>query len=83
MPRLHHEGPWTFFCYVADEGEPPHVHVRGPKRPHAKFWLDSTVSLARPGGYSGHELRAMRAIILKNRLVILDRWNACFRKRNG
>ncbi len=81
MPQLHREGPWTFYCYSNERQEPPHVHVRGPKYPHAKFWLDPQTSLADPGGYNGPELRAIREIILAHRQQLLDRWHEHARKQ--
>jgi hypothetical protein len=82
MPQLHREGPYTFFCYSNERQEPPHVHVRGPKYPHAKFWLDVPVSLADPGGYNSRELRAIREIILAHRQQILNGWYEHARKKH-
>jgi hypothetical protein len=79
MPQLYAEGPWVFFCYSNERQEPPHVHVRGPNRPHAKFWLDPQVTLADPGGYNARELHAMREVILTHRRPILKHWRDHFR----
>jgi len=39
MPTVLRAGPYRFFFYSVDRGEPVHVHVeRETKR--AKFWLD-------------------------------------------
>jgi Domain of unknown function (DUF4160) len=79
MPVFHREGPYAFLCFANERGEPAHVHVRGPKRPHAKFWLVPRVSLANPGGYNARELREMYEVIEANRRRLLKAWNAFHR----
>ena len=48
MPTLLREGPFRFFFYLGDRGEPPHVHVQRDNN-IAKFWLNP-VTLERSGG---------------------------------
>ena len=55
MPAILRAGPFRFFFYASDRGEPPHVHVERDNR-IAKFWLDP-VRLQRAGGLRRHELR--------------------------
>jgi hypothetical protein len=38
MPTVLRNGPYRFFFYSADGGEPPHVHVQRDDM-IAKFWL--------------------------------------------
>lgn len=59
MPTVLRLGPYRFFFYSVDRGEPPHVHVRRD-RGTAKFWLDPCASnevvvLAQPNwrGFNG------------------------------
>ena len=39
MPTVLRVGPFRFFFYAGDGGEPPHVHVERDEG-EAKFWLD-------------------------------------------
>jgi Domain of unknown function (DUF4160) len=39
MPTVLRSGPYRFFLYAGDGGEPPHVHVERDAA-EAKFWLD-------------------------------------------
>ena len=47
MPTLLRGGPFRFFFYLGDRGEPPHVHVQRDNH-IAKFWLNP-VTLERSG----------------------------------
>jgi len=38
MPTVLREGPYRFYFYASDGGEPPHVHVQRENMV-AKFWL--------------------------------------------
>ncbi len=55
MPTALRVGPYRFYFYSYDYGEPCHMHV---DREHksAKFWPDPDVSLAENYGYSRKEL---------------------------
>ncbi|WP_231363466.1 DUF4160 domain-containing protein [Thioalkalivibrio sulfidiphilus] len=50
-------GPYRFFFYSNERGEPPHIHVQR-ERFLAKFWL-SPVALAGSKRFASHELRAI------------------------
>jgi hypothetical protein len=39
MPTVLRVGPYRFFFYAGDQGEPLHIHVEREGR-IAKFWLD-------------------------------------------
>ena len=76
MPTLLREGPFRFFFYSGDGGEPPHVHVQ---RDHhiAKFWLHP-VTLERSGGLRPHEIRQVERIVEENQASFLGEWNVRF-----
>ncbi|WP_165073878.1 DUF4160 domain-containing protein [Paludisphaera rhizosphaerae] len=76
MPTIHREGPYRFFFYSGDRGEPPHVHVERDDCA-AKYWLDP-VRLERSGGFSAKELNHILAIIERSRQTMLDSWNEFF-----
>ena len=65
MPTILTVGPYRFFFYSADGGEPPHVHVER-ERSSAKFWIHPVV-LARSYGWS---LRAVGAQLTDEALVV-------------
>lgn len=54
MPTVLRIGPYRFFFYSGDGGEPLHIHVEREDR-IAKFWLNP-VRLAKSGGFNRAEL---------------------------
>ena len=76
MPTIFRSGPYRFFFYSGDGGEPPHVHVERDDR-EAKFWLDP-VRLERSGGFARREIKTIRDIIEENQQTMLDEWNEYF-----
>lgn len=65
-----------FFFFSNEGDEPPHVHVERQDA-YAKFWLDP-VSLARPRGFSAHELTRLRKMVEEHRAEFLERWGEHF-----
>jgi hypothetical protein len=76
MPTVFRSGPYRFFFYSNEDGEPPHVHVQRDSS-LAKFWLNP-VSLASSKRFSSRELRAIERIVVDSRGDILKRWNEHF-----
>lgn len=76
MPTVQRSGPYRFFFYSGDAGEPPHVHVERDTSV-AKFWL-LPVRLQESGGFSAVELRRIAAIINSNTDTLLSAWNDYF-----
>ena len=76
MPTLLREGPFRFFFYLGDRGEPPHVHVQRDDT-IAKFWLNP-VTLERSGGLSRSELRRVERIIEEHQTSFLGEWHVRF-----
>lgn len=76
MPTVLREGPFRFFWYSHEPGEPPHVHV---DRDYcsAKFWLNP-VALAVNIGFAAHELRQIRIIIESEQAKLMEAWNGYF-----
>lgn len=72
MPTVLRVGPYRFFFYSNEKGEPPHVHVQR-ERFLAKFWLDP-VMLAASKRYSSHELRIIEKHVKENRDRFLEAW---------
>lgn len=76
MPTIFRSGPYRFFFYAGDGGEPPHVHVERDDF-EAKFWLDP-VRLARSGGFARREINTIHRVIEGNQQQMLDGWNEYF-----
>ena len=80
MPTSLRVGPYRFFFYAGDRGEPPHTHVARDEK-EAKFWI-SPVRLAWNGGFSGSELRKIEKITEENEPQLKESWNEFFNSSN-
>jgi len=76
MPTILRIGPYRFFFYACDGGEPAHVHVERDEN-IAKFWLDP-VRLQRSGGFRRPEITRILGIIKLYESVITEAWNEYF-----
>ncbi len=73
MPTVLRVGPFRFYFYSNEKGEPPHIHVQR-ERYVAKFWLNPVV-LAGSRHFSSHKLRAIQKHVEENRELFLEAWN--------
>lgn len=73
MPTLLRIGPYRFYFYSNEKGEPPHIHVQR-ERFLAKFWL-TPVALAGSKRFASRELRAIQRHVDENRDTLLEAWN--------
>ncbi len=76
MPTILRTGPYRFFFYSSDRGEPPHVHAERDNN-SAKFFL-KPVKLERSRGFNRQELRRIEGLILEGAEGMLRRWNEYF-----
>ncbi len=76
MPTVLRVGPYRFFFFSGDRGEPVHVHVERDDNV-AKFWLDP-VRLQTSGGFNAAELRRIQRIIEENGNTLIKGWNEYF-----
>lgn len=76
MPTVLRVGPYRFFFYSGDRGEPVHVHVERDDNV-GKFWLDP-VRLQTSGGFNAAELRKIQGIVEENRNTLIEAWNEYF-----
>ena len=76
MPTAMRVGPYRFFFYAGDHGEPPHVHVERDENT-AKFWLDP-VRLQNSGGFSRAEVNRILELVVENRERLLRGWDEYF-----
>lgn len=76
MPTVLRVGPYRFFFYSGDGGEPPHVHVARDAA-EAKFWLDP-VRLERSRGFPPRELRDVEQVAWAHQATLLEAWHDFF-----
>ena len=76
-PTVLRVGRFRFFFFSNEGLEPPHVHVADGRK-LAKFQLEP-IELVRSTGFAGHELSQLRALVVENRLVLLEAWHEFFR----
>jgi hypothetical protein len=76
MPTVLRAGPYRFFFFSGDRGEPRHVHVER-EAARAKFWLDP-VRLADSHGYRGAELGRLAALTEEHAHELRRAWDDYF-----
>ncbi len=76
MPAILRIGPFRFFFYSNESGEPAHIHIQRDKM-LAKFWL-TPVALASSTRFSPKELRKVEALVIENKDILLEAWNEYF-----
>jgi len=77
MPTVFRKGPYRFFFYAGDGGEPPHVHVERDDG-EVKFWLDP-VRLARSHSFARKEINRIITVVEEHHRQLLESWNEFFR----
>lgn len=80
MPTVLRCGPYRFFFYSNERGEPPHVHVQRDVYV-AKFWL-RPVTLASYTRFPARELNRLQRLTRENAAMLLEAWNEFFRSAN-
>ena len=76
MPTVIRIGPYRFFFYSNEQGEPAHIHIQR-ERMLAKFWL-KPVALASSTRFSALELRKLEKLVSENGDTLLEAWNEYF-----
>ena len=76
MPTILRIGPFRFFFYSNEKGEPPHIHIQRDNM-LAKFWLNP-VSLASSMRFSAKELRKLEMLETENENTLMEAWNEYF-----
>ncbi|WP_407647954.1 DUF4160 domain-containing protein [Endozoicomonas gorgoniicola] len=77
LPTILRIGPYRFFFYSNENGEPAHIHIQRDKS-LAKFWL-KPVMLASSTRFSAKEIRELQKHVEKNRNQFLEAWNEYFK----
>jgi hypothetical protein len=81
MPTVLRTGPFRFYFWSHELGEPPHVHVDRDDFT-AKFWLDP-ISLSRNIGFRPHELRRIQDLVVQHHSHFLEAWHGHFGTGSG
>jgi len=76
MPTVLRTGPFRFYFYSSDGGEPRHVHVQSSDGA-AKYWLEP-VRLSYSHGLKASELSRIRSIIDENQTSLIEAWDEFF-----
>ena len=76
MPTVLRIGPFRFFFYSNENGEPEHIHIQRENM-LAKFWL-KPVTLASSTRFSPKELRKLQLLVAENKKIFLEAWNEHF-----
>lgn len=76
MPTVFRKGPYRFFFYAGDRGEPRHVHIERDDKV-AKFWLEP-LRLHSSGGYSRTELLRIQELVQVHAVELKEAWDAYF-----
>lgn len=76
MPTILRIGPYRFFFYSNEQGEPAHIHVQRD-RMLAKFWLNP-VLIAGSTRFSPRDLRKIEELVVENRDTLMESWNEYF-----
>ncbi len=74
MPTILRIGPYRFFFFSEECGEPVHVHVIR-EQTEAKFWVSPSVRVAVNEGFAQHELRKISRLVEANKELIEYEWN--------
>lgn len=80
-PTVLQSGPYRFFFFSSDRGEPPHVHVARDRKT-AKFWLQP-VWLEYNLGFAPNELNKISALVQGHQAELLKAWHDYFKSGNG
>ena len=78
MPTVLRVGPYRFFFYAGDGGEPPHVHVMRDTS-EAKFWLEP-VSLERNHGFKKKAINYLLRQVTLHAEELLEKWHEFFQE---
>jgi hypothetical protein len=76
MPTVLRSGPYRYYFYAGDAGEPPHVHIERDDC-MAKFWLQP-VRLVRSNGFARVEIDRLRRLTEDNQIKLMEKWNEYF-----
>jgi hypothetical protein len=77
-PTIHREGPFRFFFYSNEGGEPPHVHIQAGDG-EAKAWINPP-AFASHSGIPARDLARILAIVQARQTEFTEAWDEHFRQ---
>jgi len=75
-PTVLQSGPYRFFFFSSDRGEPLHVHVER-ERKTAKFWLEP-IRLDYNHGFAPTELQRVATLVQNHAAELVKAWHEYF-----
>jgi hypothetical protein len=79
-PTVLQEGPYRFFFFSSDRGEPIHVHVARDRKA-AKFWLEPA-RMEYNHGFAPAELNRVTALVQARETELVKAWHEYFKSRS-
>lgn len=76
-PTVLQSGPYRFFFFSSDRGEPIHVHVQRELKT-AKFWL-GPVRLEYSHGFGSTELNRIATLVQQHEAELVKAWHEYFK----
>jgi hypothetical protein len=76
MPTVLRAGPYRFFFYSGDGGEPAHIHIERDNC-EVKVWLEP-VRAEWSHGFRPKELNRILALVEDNQRELVERWHEFF-----
>ena len=80
-PTVLRSGPYRFFFFSSDRGEPAHIHAARDRKT-AKFWL-VPIEVAYNLGFTQIELNKVAQLIQEHQAELLKAWHDYFKSGNG
>ncbi len=77
MPTVLRKGPYRFFFYAGDRGEPAHVHVE--RDDIAKFWMEP-IRMESSGGFARKDIRCILELLNAHAEELKEAWNEYFNR---
>jgi hypothetical protein len=79
-PTILQNGPYRFFFFSSDQGEPVHAHVERDEKT-AKLWL-RPVLLEYNHGFSTTELNKVADLVRQHESELVEAWHEHFKRSN-
>ena len=76
MPTILPIGPYRFYFYSNEQGEPAHIHIQR-ERMLAKLWLQP-VMLVSSTRFPAQELRKLEILVTEHSNALQEAWNEYF-----
>jgi hypothetical protein len=79
-PTVLQSGPYRFFFFSSDRGEPIHVHVERDRKT-ARFWLEP-IRMEYNHGFAPTELNKVATLVQEHEADLVKAWHEYFNPGN-